>query len=143
MLLPGSVQYSFQGLHSPVFPQSNIPNYLNLTFIAIIKMAIKRKLFTVTKQTKRIYFIHSCVSHFKNFQRMSPLYGIDVGCVLSTAGSTYYALFKPVYFVRTSQILPHSGHEQWQVMHIMSYNVMTPTLTGIKITYILPLLLFR
>ena len=41
----------------------------------------------------------------------------------------FETLCRPAYFVRTSQLSPHPGHEQWQVLPIMSFNVMTPSTT--------------
>ena len=38
-------------------------------------------------------------------------------------------IHKPAHFVRTTQLLPHPGHKKWQVLHIMSFNVMTPPTT--------------
>ena len=38
----------------------------------------------------------------------------------------YMKLFRPAYFARITQLLPHPGHEQWQVLHTLSFNVMTP-----------------
>ena len=48
-----------------------------------------------------------------------------IGCVLRTEESfLYLKLFRPAYFVRTNQLLPHTGHELWQVLHIRRFNVM-------------------
>ena len=32
-------------------------------------------------------------------------------CVLSTAGSIFLKLYRPAWFVRITQLLPHPGHE--------------------------------
>ena len=42
---------------------------------------------------------------------LKKLWPLVIGCVLGTAGS-YLNLFRPTYFVRTTKLLPHPGHEQ-------------------------------
>ena len=55
-----------------------------------------------------------------------------IACVLRATGRFYLKLYRlqtPAFFFITNPFLPHPGHEKWQVLHIISFNVMTPPTT--------------
>ena len=55
-----------------------------------------------------VYHVTNLASGHGLLNNLLPLL---ISCVLCTAGSSDQILCRPVYFVRTTQLLPYPGHE--------------------------------